>query len=188
MAAPLNAGIREKILAATSRLLEARSFAHISLAEIAKAAGISKGTLYYYYNSKEALLFDIVEQYMSRLAYRLESWITDKSKDTSYRRLLRYAFQCGIYDQSGNLRLHLLAAAVAGDDSLREKLLQKYAYFHQVLAAHIHARRPGVDAGDVAWMVLTMMDGLLMQNQLQNPDFSVDDAIENAVALIEKIG
>ena len=47
MAAPRKDNIKEKILQATTELLKTTALAEISLAEIAAAAGISKGTLYY---------------------------------------------------------------------------------------------------------------------------------------------
>ena len=47
MAAPLGTQIRERILESAAALMEERSFFDISLADIARAARISKGTLYY---------------------------------------------------------------------------------------------------------------------------------------------
>ena len=56
MAAPRNDNIKEKILESASKLLQTRTFGDISIADIAKAAGVTKGSIYYYYNSKEDLL------------------------------------------------------------------------------------------------------------------------------------
>ena len=58
MAAPLGTQIRERILESAAALMEERSFFDISLADIARAARISKGTLYYYYNSRYFVRFD----------------------------------------------------------------------------------------------------------------------------------
>ena len=52
MAAPRKDNIKEKILQATTELLKTTALAEISLAEIAAAAGISKGTLYYHYKMR----------------------------------------------------------------------------------------------------------------------------------------
>ena len=46
MAAPRNDNVKEKILDAATGLLDTQTFADISLAEIAAAAGVSKGTLF----------------------------------------------------------------------------------------------------------------------------------------------
>ena len=55
MAAPRNDNVKEKILDAATGLLDTQTFADISLAEIAAAAGVSKGTLYYYYKNKTCI-------------------------------------------------------------------------------------------------------------------------------------
>ena len=66
MAAPRNDNVKEKILDAATGLLDTQTFADISLAEIAAAAGVSKGTLYYYYKNKTDILFDLTNRYLDR--------------------------------------------------------------------------------------------------------------------------
>ena len=181
MGAPLNTDIQSQILDATSKLLEERSFADISLSGIAQAAGISKGTLYYYYKSKADILFDIADRYFKNMADRLIEWIENPEKDTSYKRLLRYVFQSGIYDESGKIRLFLISAALSGDEIVRDKLLHTYDNFKAMLMKDIAERKPDGDAKHQAWMLLTMMDGLLIQSQLHNTSLDVDEFIEKMI-------
>ena len=47
MAAPRNENIKEKILTAAEELLSNEKMSDISLADIAKKAGVSKGTIYF---------------------------------------------------------------------------------------------------------------------------------------------
>jgi AcrR family transcriptional regulator len=180
MAAPLHTDIRKTISLATSKLLETTPFGDISLAAIAGEAGISKGTLYYYYKNKEDILYDIAGRFLDELARRLEEWTGDANKDTSYPRFLRYVLQFGLYDETGGVRLHLLVAALPGGE-LREKMLAQYARFEKMLADKIAERRPNADAGHVAWQLLTLMDGLMIQKQMQNPRLDVDAFIEETV-------
>ena len=53
MAAIRNDNVKEKILDAAASLVNSSSIAEISLQKIADQAGVSKGTIYYYYRSKE---------------------------------------------------------------------------------------------------------------------------------------
>lgn len=64
------------------------------------------------------------------------------------------------------------------------KLLEKYAHFKNVLAQKIAARKPGADGEYLAWLTLTVMDGMLVQSQLKNPALDTDAFIEATARLI----
>lgn len=52
----------EKILDALQQLLEEKSIQHISVSEIASKAGIGKGSIYYYFPSKDAIVDALIER------------------------------------------------------------------------------------------------------------------------------
>ena len=52
----------EKILDALQTLLEDRNLQTISVSEIAQTAGIGKGSIYYYFPAKEAILKTLIER------------------------------------------------------------------------------------------------------------------------------
>ena len=62
---------RDKILTAAAGVFAQRGVAGASMAEVAKACGISKGNIYHYYDSKLAILFDILDSYLCRLRDRV---------------------------------------------------------------------------------------------------------------------
>ena len=62
---------REKILTAAAHVFAHHGVARASMAEVAKACGISKGNIYHYYDSKLAILFEILDSYLSRLRGRI---------------------------------------------------------------------------------------------------------------------
>lgn len=184
MAATRNDNIKQQILDAASSLLQEKAFSAISLADIARKSGISKGTLYYYYNTKDDILFDVADSYLDRLAQSLFAWIDNPQKDTSLPRLLHYAFERGVFDDSGALRLYLVGAGASGDEAVRQKLVEKYAYFQKVLVDKLRERDTGAEADYTAWLLLTVMDGILIQTQLGNPGFDADAFIKKTVALL----
>ncbi|MEA4911839.1 MAG: TetR/AcrR family transcriptional regulator [Oscillospiraceae bacterium] len=185
MASPLYADTRNKILTAAAELLKEKSFFEMTLADVAAKAGVSKGTLYYYYNNKNDILFDTADRYLDSLSDDLLSWVDNAEKDTSMPRLVRYVLSCGVFNESGNLRIYLISEAVSADGGIRDKLLQKYGYFKSILAQRIAARRPGADGDYLAWLLLTVMDGLIIQNQLRG-DMDVAGFIERTASLFEK--
>jgi AcrR family transcriptional regulator len=58
---------RSAILAEAARLFAEKGFHNASMAELAKACGVSKPLLYHYYRDKEHILFDIADSYMDQL-------------------------------------------------------------------------------------------------------------------------
>ncbi|WP_144206753.1 TetR/AcrR family transcriptional regulator [Mycobacterium tilburgii] len=56
----------QAILATVERLLEQRSFADISVDDLAKGAGLSRPAFYFYFKSKEAVLLSMLEPVIAR--------------------------------------------------------------------------------------------------------------------------
>ena len=56
----------QAILATAERLLEERPFADISVDDLAKGAGLSRPTFYFYFTSKEAVLLSLLEPVIAR--------------------------------------------------------------------------------------------------------------------------
>lgn len=58
---------REQILDLAATAFAATSYPSTSMADLAAACGTSKARLYHYYESKEAILFDLLDRYTQRL-------------------------------------------------------------------------------------------------------------------------
>ncbi|CAG9183617.1 TetR/AcrR family transcriptional regulator [Cupriavidus respiraculi] len=58
---------REQILELAAAAFAATSYPSTSMADLAAACGTSKARLYHYYESKEAILFDLLDRYTRRL-------------------------------------------------------------------------------------------------------------------------
>lgn len=58
---------REQILDLAAAAFAASSYPSTSMADLAAACGTSKARLYHYYESKEAILFDLLDRYTHRL-------------------------------------------------------------------------------------------------------------------------
>jgi TetR/AcrR family transcriptional regulator, ethionamide resistance regulator len=66
--------LREAILAATARLLAGRSFADLAVSDILTAAGVSRGTFYFYFDSKQAVLAELVRRAVAQVYEAAEPW------------------------------------------------------------------------------------------------------------------
>lgn len=182
MAAPRKDNVKEKILEATAELLEHKTLSDISLAEIAAASGVSKGTLYYYYKTKTDILFDITNRYLDQQWDELIAWTENKEKDTSMPRLVKYVVERNT--ASAGMRLHLIHAAMLGDEALREKLLERYRAFETLIAEKIAERTDAVQADYLTWLILLASDGLIVQEALRNADFDSDAFLRQSTAYL----
>ena len=61
-AAPLGGDLREAILAATADLLGERNFSDLAVSDILTAAGVSRGSFYFYFDSKHDVLAELVRR------------------------------------------------------------------------------------------------------------------------------
>lgn len=74
MARPLAKNRDEKlnhILKTSARVFAETGISRSSMSEVAKACGIAKGSIYHYYESKEILIFDILDRYLEELKIRI---------------------------------------------------------------------------------------------------------------------
>jgi len=62
---------RAQILGASARLFAGEGYDRASMTQIARACGISKANIYHYYEGKDALLFDLLDNYLSGLRDRV---------------------------------------------------------------------------------------------------------------------
>jgi len=178
MAAPKHENVKQLLLDADITLFQERH--DVSLAEIAKEANVSKGTLFYHYRSKAEIYLDIGERYWGRLSDDLLAWVDNREKDTSLPRLVRYTFIRGAFDESGQLRLRLLVESISGEEEseIRERLNEQYSHFKNILKLRILERAPGADGEQLAWLLLTLVDGLMVQSTMQNEGMDVNAFIE----------
>ncbi len=184
MAAPRYENLKSQILDATASLLRENDFESISLAKIAAAAGVSKGTVYYYYSNKDDILFDVADRYLCSLMDELLEWVDNRDKDTNLQRLLGFVLKRGMGDEFGNLRLYLIGASVSGHNALRERYIDLYAQFQKTLASRLAQRAPESDADFIAWLTLVITDGLLIQKQLDPPSLDIDVFLNKTAGLL----
>jgi AcrR family transcriptional regulator len=76
-------GARSSILGGARRLLEDSTLDALSVAQILRAAGVSRGTFYFYFASKEAVFIALFEESMSGALPILEQMLADPQRRRS---------------------------------------------------------------------------------------------------------
>ena len=94
--------VKHHILRCGERLIAAKGFVGVGLAEILAAAGVPKGSFYHYFGSKERFGEALLAQYLERYLAQLDALLQPDDTGTPARaRLMRYwsywnVSQCGI--------------------------------------------------------------------------------------------
>jgi AcrR family transcriptional regulator len=121
---------REQLLDAAAQVFLDRGLAHATVADVAEAAGLAKGTVYLYFDSKSALLTALRARYTSRwLAW--SGGLDAPAGRGGYRRQLR-SFMGEMYDfHADHQRLHhlLFHAAEVSEDEPLERVRADLARF-----------------------------------------------------------
>jgi AcrR family transcriptional regulator len=83
---------QEKIMEAAMELFSKKGYQATSINDIVKKAGVSKGLLYHYFDSKEALLRDMVDHFLSQGEELMER-IMDPDPQTLLRNMINVLFE-----------------------------------------------------------------------------------------------
>lgn len=73
--------MKEKITEQSIRLFEKKGFSETSIQDIVDSLGVTKGTFYYYFSSKEELLMDIHYKYIKTLVEAEERILNNHQND-----------------------------------------------------------------------------------------------------------
>lgn len=129
---------QQAILTTAERLLEQRAFADISVDDLAKGAGLSRPTFYFYFPSKDAVLLTLWERVITDADSALQALANSLRED----RFDIWRPAIGVFFETfGAHRGVTLAAASAGNGEVRAVLatfMQKWIDF---TAATIAAER-----------------------------------------------
>ncbi|MBK3578308.1 TetR/AcrR family transcriptional regulator [Streptomyces sp. MBT65] len=186
----------EKILAAGRSLFEARGYSALGVAEICKAAGVPKGSFYYFYASKEALALAVVDEHW---ADQRREWARVLGGDAQPLDRLRklfeeteagqYAVQQGCGTVPGCLFGNLSLEMSNQTEAVRARLQEIFDAQVEMVAAVIGEAR---DRGDVtvndpqeaARSVVAQLEGQVMFAKLYNNTGRMSPLWANCLALL----
>ncbi|WP_458246655.1 TetR/AcrR family transcriptional regulator [Streptomyces sp. MAI_2237] len=187
---------KQKILEAARSLIEGRGYSAPGVAEICKAAGVPKGSFYYFFESKEALALAVVDEHWTS---QKRDWTRALSGEAEPLRRLRRLFEeteagqravqqgCGTVSGClfGNLTLELSNQT----EAVRERLQEIFeAQTDMVEAVIAEARERGdvttADPRGAARAVVAQLEGQVMFAKLYNDTGRLSPLWDNCRALL----
>jgi TetR/AcrR family transcriptional regulator, repressor for uid operon len=186
--------LREKIIQAAIKSFAQTGFDRTKMEDIAKRLGLSKGTIYLYFNSKEDLFLAICEHYLKAVRDQQYSAIFSKKEDLvldsehfyeNFRRL-----------EQGKDRVMLEMVV----ESSRNSRLKKGMYEHRLkvydaVVEHLNRQiekgfiKKGIDVNGLASAFVALYDGLTVSKMLGISEASNKKAwVAMVRAVMEGIG
>lgn len=183
---------RQQILCAAAQCFREHGFHGASIAQISRAAGMSAGHIYHYFDNKESIIAAIVAQDLENL---LTLTARLRAAPDIHRAMIDHVVE-GVSQQlepvSATLKLEIVAEAarnpriaeIVGDADLacRNSLTQTLRASR--LAAG-HDDDPATLEGLVE-TVATLFDGMIIR-AIRNPDLNRDQLIRNVQAILSRL-
>ena len=170
---------KRHIMEAARRLLVERDFADIVLDDIAKRAGVAKGTLFLYFKSKEELFSAAFSDLVDSLGFELEALSKTglKGKDmlvAAAKVVLNH------FDRNRDFMGHLGAGRMFGCGARsREKLMEKFRLNHSALRGilALASKDDGRSIGDMEYAAAAFI-GLCRSATVRKLVYGKDGALE----------
>lgn len=181
-----------KILDALQELLKDRNIQTISVSEIAQTAGVGKGSIYYYFPSKEAIWEALVERNYEKPLETAQN-LASQTEVSPFTRMAMIFQACR--NASSEFLIKNTASTPSG---IAEK-----AFIHQKFLTHLITElkpvlteiiRQGIDGGDIhfehpaalAEIVLIVLSIKLDNTIIPSTHEEIEETIVGLVSLLEK--
>ncbi len=174
-------GKRQQIIDAAIDLFTQKGIDRTSLTDIAKAAGMSKGNLYYYYSSKNDLIFDIAEEHINRITNNLFEIIDDQSGQKNLDDLLKILYERILSAETrGILHVYLIAQAINGNEELINRFRKKYEQWNELIREGFRRLEPEDKKHTIlSSLVIAALDGFLIQKLIGLDAISADEFVNH---------
>ncbi len=162
------ASVREAILDVASSLFLQGGIHAVSLQDIAAVANLSKGTLYYYYPTKESLVMELARNNVEHITDMLFSWVDSLSRGDDVQSALLSLVDTLIEDGLlGGLHAVLCSEAAIGNVDLSQLLCASYKEWTVMFEVGVLKMQPQ-DASNIrtkSGMFFMMLTGYILQRQ-----------------------
>lgn len=173
----------EVILAATRRILVRDGYQALTTNRVAKEAGVSVGSLYQYFPSREALVLAVMERHVDQMLEALRARLAElrhADLEQAAREMIR-----GMLDmQRIQPKLHrALLEEVPRIGELR-RLQELHSRYQPLVAAWLEEHRELLeleDAGAAAWTLVSAVEGVVGRAILERPEMLESGALERTV-------
>ena len=168
-----------------ARVFVARGFAGATTNHIAKAAGVSVGSLYQYFPNKESLAAELIERHLARLLRLLTEKLAEVATLPVAEALpvmVRAMFDVHGHDPELH-RVLIEAGSRVGMDQRKRAFLSQFQSLTRLYLAS-HRDEIAVDNLDLAaYLLVFAIENIMREVEASPPPFAVDEVVAHVSAM-----
>ena len=174
--------IKETIIKESTRLFLANGFRGTSVKQITEAAGIGRGTLYWYFKSKEEILESVFRKFERGFVEGLMDAVQNCNGDfvAKYKVFHRFATEFARDNRDLALASNTLMSEIVGTDTEGERVIKAIWEKYRLLLERMleDGKREGtvpaeVDSAICAHVIMASHTGMLVQWFINGESFDV---------------
>lgn len=180
MARKLLINTKEKILLSVEELIASKGVNSFSLRDVSKIANISLGTLYYFYKTKDDLIYELMIKHMNQFEEDYLSWLNRHQKDLTRKRFLEVIFYKGtkLFNRA-KMHIFIINECIKENENLRTKYNELWEKWYRHIVDGIKlVYKDEEDPETLAYVFMFIIDGLVIQEVLHSKAIDVDKLID----------
>jgi AcrR family transcriptional regulator len=170
----------DAILAATARVLVKEGYDRASTNRIAQEAGVSVGSLYQYFPSKEALVAALIEKHSTDMIGFLEQRATNHPPDAPIRTIVREVVHAMIEAHRVDPKLHRVVMEQVPRVGALKRLSELDEHALLLIRAFLETRRAEIRPQNLkvaAFLLASLVEAVTHGAVLLHPEYLVDLAL-----------
>ncbi len=170
---------RERIISTASAQILLKGITNTSLADIAKAIKISKGTLYYHFRSKDSLIEEIARKNFDEVATRIREEL-EKKPAKKGKDVVALAIEALTIERKNAKIVHLIFLEILhGNRKLGMKILKIYQEMKKtIFEAILPFCKDDSEAARLTALILALAEGANLGNMLGMNEVDAVDIVK----------
>lgn len=188
MARKKNDSLREKILQASLEMTSDPDFVNFTTAKIAKAAGVSEGTLYNYFENKSHLFQCLFEYSFDQYFKELKEYISDEDDiRIILKKILRFHISYFALSNKVFKLIFFIGDGSVSPLNVITKIMPAYKNFlSEILKDHKKELNKSINTDFTASFTLGSIQILVFQEIIRPGSIDLDDAIEHLYKMLSQ--
>jgi len=179
---------RDRILEAATYLAQTSGIETLSMEAAADAAGVSRKTVYNYFDNKHSLADEVADLWMSQMLEALAGITSDSSMDciSKINTILSYSFE-RMNLASRMWRTHSKLQVDRRVTEMKIALRRKLRHFIQQIvleANYAGLLQPEFETDRLAWIFINIIEGVLVIDEFEDVPFNKADLLKDSLRAV----